>query len=68
MYLAYCVLFVAAFLICENRVIGGVGLAIIGMLVTLLRVREERLLIKRFGDCYRKYREKAGAFIPRLGR
>jgi len=68
MYLAYCVLFVAAFLICENRVIGGVGLAINGMLMTLRRVREERLLIDRFRDSYRKYKEKAGAFIPRLGR
>jgi protein-S-isoprenylcysteine O-methyltransferase Ste14 len=44
------------------------GLAIIGMLMTLRRVREERLLSERFGDSYRKYKEKTGTFIPRLGR
>jgi protein-S-isoprenylcysteine O-methyltransferase Ste14 len=65
MYLAYCVLFVSAFLISENWVIGLTGLAIIGMLMTVRRVQEERLLIERFGDFYREYRDKTGTFIPR---
>ena len=65
MYLAYFVLFVSAFLISENWVIGVTGVAIIGMLMTVRRVREERFLIERFGDSYREYKEKTGTFIPR---
>jgi protein-S-isoprenylcysteine O-methyltransferase Ste14 len=68
MYLAYFLLFIAAFLISENWVIGMTGLTIIGMLMTVRRVREERFLIERFGDTYREYREKTGAFFPRPGK
>jgi protein-S-isoprenylcysteine O-methyltransferase Ste14 len=65
MYLAYFVLFIAAFLISENWVIGVTGLAIIGMLMTVRRVREELFLIERFGNSYREYKEKTGTFMPR---
>jgi protein-S-isoprenylcysteine O-methyltransferase Ste14 len=68
MYLAYFILFVGAFLISENWVIGSAGLAIIGMLMSVRRIREERFLIERFGDIYREYRDRTGAFIPRPGR
>ena len=68
LYLAYFVLFVGAFLISENWMIGAAGLAIIGMLMTFRRVREERFLIERFGDAYREYKAKTGAFIPRAGK
>jgi protein-S-isoprenylcysteine O-methyltransferase Ste14 len=64
MYLAYFVLFVAAFLISQSWVIGVAGLAVIGMLMTVRRVREEGFLIERFGDTYREYKEKTGGFIP----
>jgi protein-S-isoprenylcysteine O-methyltransferase Ste14 len=67
MYLAYFVLFIGVFLISGNWVIGAAGLAIIGMLMTVRRAREDRLLMERFGDSYRVYREKTGGFIPRRG-
>jgi protein-S-isoprenylcysteine O-methyltransferase Ste14 len=68
MYLAYFLLFIAAFLISQNWLIGATGLAIIGMLMTVRRIREERLLAERFGDDYRSYRENTGGFIPRIKR
>jgi protein-S-isoprenylcysteine O-methyltransferase Ste14 len=67
MYLAYFVLFLSAFFISENWVIGSTGLAIITMLMTVRRIREERLLFERFGEAYRHYRERTGGFIPRRG-
>ena len=68
MYLAYFILFIGAFLISENWVIGTTGLTIIGMLMSFRRVWEERFLVECFGDVYREYREKTGAFIPKLGK
>jgi protein-S-isoprenylcysteine O-methyltransferase Ste14 len=68
MYLAYFILFVGAFQISENWVVGTAGLMIIGMLMSFRRVREERFLIERFGDAYREYKIKTGAFIPRAGK
>ena len=68
MYLAYFILFVGAFLISANWVIGTAGLMIIGMLMTFRRVREERFLIERFGDAYGEYRARTGAFVPRPGK
>jgi protein-S-isoprenylcysteine O-methyltransferase Ste14 len=55
----------AVFLITANGfflVAGGVVLALI-----YIRTRkEEELLIARFGDHYRAYRERTGRFLPRL--
>ena len=68
MYLAYFILFVGAFQISENWVVGTAGLMIIGMLMSFRRVREERFLIERFGDAYREYKIKTRAFIPRAGK
>jgi protein-S-isoprenylcysteine O-methyltransferase Ste14 len=55
MYLAYFLLFISASFISKNRVTGVTGLAIIGMLTTVRRVRERSLLIEQFGDSYRRY-------------
>jgi protein-S-isoprenylcysteine O-methyltransferase Ste14 len=66
MYLAYFLLFTAAFLLSANWVIGAFGLAIIGLLMSFRRVREEALLVQRYGAEYLEYREATGAFLPRL--
>lgn len=60
MYPACFTLFAGAFQIA----VGTAGLMIIGMLMNFRRTREERFLIERFGDAYRKYKAKTGAFIP----
>jgi len=66
MYSAYFSLFLAAFLISQSWLAGATGLAIILMLMTLRRVREEALLIERFGEEYRSYRAATGMFLPRF--
>jgi protein-S-isoprenylcysteine O-methyltransferase Ste14 len=64
MYLAYFLLFLGAFLLSANWVIGGSGLAIIGLLMTFRLAREEELLVERFGAEYLRYRECTGRFLP----
>jgi protein-S-isoprenylcysteine O-methyltransferase Ste14 len=40
---------------------------IIGFVLFAIRIRtEEANLLERFGDDYRRYRERTGAFLPRL--
>jgi protein-S-isoprenylcysteine O-methyltransferase Ste14 len=66
MYSAYFTLFLSVFLISSNWLAGSTGLAIILMLMTVRRIREESLLVERFGERYRRYRQAAGMFLPRL--
>lgn len=64
MYSSYLVLFLAAFLVSENVVIGVAGTAIILSLMTLRLHKEEALLIERFGDRYRHYMQTTRKFFP----
>jgi protein-S-isoprenylcysteine O-methyltransferase Ste14 len=64
MYLSYFLLFCGAFLLTANWVIGGLGLAIISLLMTWRLAREEELLVKRYGSEYAQYRESTGSFLP----
>ncbi len=64
MYSSYLVLFLAAFLVSENAVIGLSGTAIILSLMTLRLRKEEALLIERFGDRYRHYMQTTRKFFP----
>ncbi|MBN1834759.1 MAG: isoprenylcysteine carboxylmethyltransferase family protein [Spirochaetales bacterium] len=66
MYSAYFTLFLAAFLISRNWLTGATGLAIILMLMSFRRIREEALLVERFGEEYRRYGSSTGMFLPRL--
>jgi protein-S-isoprenylcysteine O-methyltransferase Ste14 len=35
----------------------------------VLNIRgEEQMMLSRYGDEYREYRRRVGAFVPRLGR
>lgn len=67
MYTAYFFLFVAAFLISGNWVIGLSGTLVIISLMTVRLKREEALLVERYGDEYLGYAEEVGRFFPRLG-
>lgn len=66
MYTSYLMLFVAAFLISENWVIGLSGTAVIASLMTLRIGREEALLLEHFGEEYEQYRQTTGMFLPTL--
>ena len=68
MYSAYFALFLAVFLISRNWLAGSTGLAIILMLMTFRRVREESYLVERFAERYQSYRQSTGTFVPRLSR
>jgi protein-S-isoprenylcysteine O-methyltransferase Ste14 len=66
MYSAYFTLFLSVFLISGSWLAGSTGLAIILMLMTRRRVREEKMLLERFGERYRRYRAATGMFLPRF--
>lgn len=64
MYSGYLLLFIAAFCISRNWLLGGCGVGVIASLMTLRIVKEEALLVERFGAAYEEYRSKTGMFIP----
>jgi protein-S-isoprenylcysteine O-methyltransferase Ste14 len=68
MYAAYLLLFLGAFLLSANWVIGAGGVGVIATLMTLRLVGEERRLVERFGGAWLSYREATGAFLPQLRR
>jgi protein-S-isoprenylcysteine O-methyltransferase Ste14 len=68
MYASYCLLFVSAFLVSQNWVIGGTGLGIILSLMTIRLQREEYLLKERFGGAYVRYIGTTGKFVPAFWR
>lgn len=64
MYTSYLLLFLAAFLITENWLLGFTGMAVIFSLMTLRIGREEALLWEHFGEEYERYRQTTGMFLP----
>ena len=64
MYSSYLMLFMGAFLVSGNWVIGLSGTAVIATLMTVRLAREEALLVERFGKEYEEYRSSTGMFIP----
>lgn len=68
MYAAYLVLFLGAFLLSADWVIGAGGIGVILTLMTVRLPREERRLEERFGSAWLAYRQATGAFLPRLAR
>ncbi len=64
MYSSYLMLFIGAFLVSGNWVIGGCGVAVIATLMTVRLAREEAMLAEAFGAEYADYRASTGMFIP----
>ena len=64
MYGAYLLLFLCAFLISGNWVIGASGGGIILSLMTIRLAREEAVLEERYGGEYRAYMQRTGRFLP----
>lgn len=66
-YAAYLLFFLAVGLVSANAGIGGLGIAVILILITLRLPREERLLKGRFGARWDRYVEATGRLVPRWG-
>lgn len=66
MYSAYFALFLAAGTFTRSWLIGGLGISVIGTLMTTRLAREEAMLQKRFGLLYVEYASNTGRFLPRL--
>lgn len=64
MYSAYFLIFLSAFLISENWIIGTAGMAVILLLMTWRLRLEESLLVGRFGESYLGYRLATPKFLP----
>ena len=67
MYRTYVLLFLAAFLMTGNWGIGSGGLSVIAVPMTARLIKEEALLVNRFGREYETYRGRTGKFFPRRG-
>lgn len=65
-YLAAALLFISSFLVTANWVLGVAG-TIVLVTLAIRTETEEKHLLQRFGDEYRRYAEQTGRFIPRLG-
>jgi protein-S-isoprenylcysteine O-methyltransferase Ste14 len=64
MYSAYLLLFIGAGLISLSWLLGVSGVAVIVTLMTIRLIKEESLLLARFGKEYADYRRGTGMFIP----
>ena len=58
-------LVVASFLVTSNWFLLLTGGLVLVLLVVRTRTEEEKLLV-RFGDAYRRYKERTGRFLPNL--
>jgi protein-S-isoprenylcysteine O-methyltransferase Ste14 len=66
MYTAFLVMLAGMLLLSANWFVGGGGLAFVLLLMAVRTPREERMLIRRFGDDYRSYMGRTGRYLPRL--
>ena len=63
-YVSVAILISGSALLAANLFIFGCGLALLTLIALRTRI-EERNLIERFGDEYRRYIERTGGFFPR---
>jgi protein-S-isoprenylcysteine O-methyltransferase Ste14 len=64
-YVSVLLLVVSCAMLAANWFIFGCGLVLFAMMALRTRI-EERKLVERFGDEYRLYKERTGAFFPRF--
>lgn len=67
MYAAHVLWGIAQTLLLPNLIAGPVALVLIVILLGLRIPREERALLERFGEEYRRYIDKTGRMLPKLG-
>lgn len=67
-YSAHLLWGLAQVLMLPNWVCGFPGFLLIAAIILLRIPREEKLLLKQYGEDYRKYMQNTGALFPRRGR
>jgi len=68
MYTSFLVMLAGLLLLAANWIVGGAPILFILLLMAMRTPREERMLLGRFGDEYRRYMERTGRYLPRLRR
>ncbi len=66
MYAAHVLWGIAQTLLLPNLVAGPLALLLIFAVIALRIPREERAMLKQFGDKYRRYMERTGRILPKL--
>ena len=66
MYTSFLVMLAGLLLLSANWVVGGLPLLFVVLLMVVRTPREERMLLERFGDDYRRYMARTGRYLPRL--
>ena len=66
MYAAFFAMAIAQGLLLNNWLAGWGALAAVSLLYLLRVPHEEQMMIERFGDEYRTYRQRTGGLMPRL--
>src|SRR5262249_36899536 len=66
MYTVFYLMFLSIFLITANGFLGLYFLATFTLLMFVRVPNEERVLVEKFGDGYRRYMQRTGRFLPRL--
>jgi len=66
MYTALYINLLAAFLLTENWLIGGVFLLSLTLIVASRVGKEEQAMLEKFGEQYRDYMQHSRRFLPRL--
>lgn len=67
MYSSYLLMAIGMGLLSANWLIGLLGLVMIFGLMFLRTPREEEMMMKTFGEHYRRYAHSTGRFFPKLG-
>lgn len=67
MYPGFVTMTLGMLLLSANWLIGVPPLLGVVYVMTVRTPREEAMLLERFGEEYRRYRERTGRFLPRLG-
>jgi protein-S-isoprenylcysteine O-methyltransferase Ste14 len=66
MYTSFLIMLIGFLLLSANWLVGGAGIAFVLLLMAVRTPREERMLLGRFGDEYRRYLERTGRYLPPL--
>ena len=66
MYTSFVIMVTGMLLLSANWIVGAAPLVFLALLMAVRTPREERMLLGRFGDEYRRYMARTGRYLPRF--